>query len=116
MSPWVWMAVAAATVALLTACTSMRTQDNWHQSVRAGDQVRVWKQPSGMIDLTVTAVSADAIEGTVGSSTELQRIEAGEIRRVEKRQVDGVKIVKGVGIGLYAVLTALFAAFLIVFG
>lgn len=116
MSPWVRPAAAVLALSLLAACTSLRTQDNWRQSVHAGDQVRVWKQPSGMIDLKVTAVLENAIEGTSDGSTQLHRIEAGDIRRVEKRQVDGVRIVKGVGIGLYAVFTALLAAFLVAFG
>lgn len=103
-------------LALLGACTSMRTQPDWPESVRVGDHVRVWKRSSGIVDMTVTAVTADALEGTVPGSTEFQRIPASEIRQVERRQVDGVKVAKGIGIGIWGIVTALFVAFLVIMG
>lgn len=116
MNPRTRLTAALTAGAVLSACTSLRVQDDWPRSVEAGDQVRIWKLPSGAVDMTVTAVSADAIEGVGVGSAEPDRIDAAEIRRVERRQVDGFKIVKGIGIGLFAALSTLLAAFLIAFG
>ena len=100
-----------------TACTSMRTvaegtgtpptlQGALNQLVAPNDQVEVTTTDGTRIALTVTAVTADALEGSVDAAAEATRVPVERIARIDRREKDGAKttiLVVGIIVGVVVV-------------
>jgi hypothetical protein len=110
-----------------TACTSMRAVADrtdtpatlpgaLNQLVAPGDQVEVTTTDGRRIALTVTAVTADALEGSVDAAAEATRVPVERIARIERREKDGAKtaaLVVGITVCVLIVLYALVSSIVV---
>lgn len=106
--------------ASLVGCTSLYTvvdrgvaQSNapvaLNQLIAAHDTVVVTTIDGKQLAFQVTAVSASMLEGVADHSTQLLHMEIDQIRRIERREIDGVKtvlLVVAISLGVYAVVQA----------
>lgn len=104
-----------------TACTTMRSvadrtdtrptlQGPLNQLVAPNDEVEVTTTDGRRIALTVTAVTADTLEGLVDAAAEATRVPIERIARIERREKDGAKtaaLVVGIIVGVLIVVSAL---------
>jgi len=104
-----------------TACTTMRSvadrtdtrptlQGPLNQLVAPNDEVEVTTTDGRRIALTVTAVTADTLEGLVDAAAEATRVPIERIARIERREKDGAKtaaLVVGIIVGVLIAVSAL---------
>ena len=100
----------------LVACSTLRAVPEWRQAstpgappssqaVRVGDEVRVTTTAAaGPVDLTVTAVEADALAGNPKGKSPAVRIAFDQIVRVERMELDALKVGALVVVGLVVLL------------
>ena len=99
----------------LVACSTLRTVPEWRQAsapgapassqaVRVGDEVRVKTASASPVDLTLTAVEADALAGNPKDKSPPVRIAFDQIVRVERMELDVLKVAGLVVVGLVVLL------------
>jgi hypothetical protein len=112
---------AASPLFGMTACATTRIvgdrfvtpptlQGGLDRIVAPNDQVVVTTTDGTRVALTVTAVSADALEGRVDDAAEATRLPIERIARIERREKDSVKttvLVVGIVIVVLAVVYAM---------
>ena len=113
-----------------TACTTMRSvadrtdtrptlQGPLNQLVAPNDEVEVTTTDGRRIALTVTAVTADTLEGLVDAAAEATRVPIERIARIERREKDGAKtaaLVVGIVVGVLIVVHAAASSFAVMVG
>jgi uncharacterized lipoprotein len=105
-------------VVSLAACTSLRTvtdrgaaqfhsQSTLNQIVFPNDAVVVITTDDKQFALRVTATSANALDGISDQSAAPLHFEISQIKRIERREIDGMKtalLVVAIALGVYVVV------------
>lgn len=111
--------IVALCLTSLVACTTVRpvlesgaapmSAQQVRISVGPGDKLTITRIDGTVLQLTVSAVLPDAIEGSYAGASGVTRIQIDQIRRIERRQFDGSKsalLGLGIFLGLGLVLAA----------
>jgi len=116
--------VVLCCVASLVACSSMQAVVNASAAPGAAadadakrllpnDKLLLTTTDSVRVDLKVSAVSADAIEGTTPGATQVRRFPMSQVALIERRDFDAratTLFVLAIGLGLYFLIHGITAA------
>lgn len=93
----------------LIGCTTMRPiepqQANLAEQVEVGDHLIVYEKSGRIIDMTVSVIDGDRIEGTLADSSGFPvAVDVNEIEKIEVEKIDGAKTTLAVVGGTIVVL------------
>ena len=97
----------------LVACTTVRpgveggaapvSAQQVQTSVKPGDSVALTQVDGSVLKMNVVSVIPDALEGSLAGSSAVTRVQIDQIRKIQRREVDGVKIA-ALGLGIVAII------------
>lgn len=105
--------IATLCLASLVACTTVRpvvergpaplSAQQVGSSIGNGDKLTITRVDGSVLQMTVSNVQPDAIEGAYAGASGVTRIPIDQIRKIERREVDGVKTAL-LGAGIFVIL------------
>lgn len=99
----------------LLGCTTMRPieaqQSNLAEQVEVGDHLIVYEKTGRIVDMTVSVIDDDYLEGTLADNTRIPvEVDINDIETIEVEKIDGAKTTLAVVGGAIIVVPALLIA------